>query len=258
MFIKRNLLKLFAVIVLVIILIWLFLYLKSDTDYIKINIALSTLGQIFSIPAFFFLLWNYWESKNKEIGLRKDEVDKFWHEYCPVIIIGSPCDLSQNRCDIDLNDNRSNPTDERGVKYFSIGNIGTRPAFNIKIFIDKNLEFNNPKKHFISNLQSSNLQPYQQSFDYICSKYHINPDNMEITYEIFYLCDFLESCGLEGKCKKLFIKLEYETSPNSKISKKIESIFECCLECKQNDNSIKISHILMKEYRFLKKANNKN
>lgn len=219
-------LKILLPILVPAILIFLcFIPDKSETQNQLLNVvaAIGTLG------ALLFLILDKFEKE-------KEEKEKFWHEHLPYLTIGSPCDPTQNRCDINLLTNLDDSTNNRGCRFFSISNFSTANAYNLTIELSTSLDFeNNPgRNHYIDLVpitQFSVGNGFIENVHYIYSKYHINPNTKEVKLDEFDLCNFTNNCDTKRDLKTIFIRLEYFSTPLISISKKIISVFKVDLEC---------------------------
>ncbi len=192
--------------------------IEDFSSYMNLLAGLSTLGALLS-----FL-------HDKELT-RQSEDQKYWHSYMPFLMLSSPCDPTQNYCDINILDNKSDYTPSRGNIYFSVPNFSNATAYNVKI------EFST-KKGFLTTETKCffiDVVPITQgdgnNLRFVYSKYNISPDSKEILLDEFDLCGFASNCSIaKERHKELFAKLSYQSSPNA-ASHHLETIFKVTIEC---------------------------
>ncbi len=205
---------------------------------------LQIIGGIGTFGALLFLIF---DKADKE----QEEKEIFWHDHLPYLTIGSPCDPTQNRCDINLLNNPDAPWDSyRGLAYFSISNFSSVNAYDIIIKISTSLVFeeNATRSHYIGMIPVTSDS--WQNLQFIYSKYHINPLTKEVLLDDFDLCNFTSNCDTKKNFKVLYIRLEYRSTLLERISKKIKSDFKIDLECgeKNGIKSIEINNIVRLNY----------
>lgn len=232
------------IIVAIISVPWLFPYWVSDKqNWINAIAALGTLG------ALIFLIID-------KIEKEKAEKEVFWHEHLPYLTVGSPCDPTQNRCDINLLENNDDIGD-RGSVLFSIVNFSDANAYDVQFEISTSKAFSNDytRKHFIDFVPVYAPPVHQfaaaNGVSFFYSKFHIDPDSKEVRLDEFDICNFANNCEVNKGLKTLFIRLSYFSASELSIQKKVTSVFKVNLECENKDGvrSVIINNIIRIEYK---------
>jgi hypothetical protein len=210
------------------------------------NLLLTIVSAVGTFGALLFLIID-------KIEKEKEEKVVFWHEHLPYLTVGSPCDPTQNRCEINLLTNIDDISN-RGCILFSITNFSTANAYDVTIKISTSPDFeqNQARYHFIDMvpiIQYTNENWYN-NIHYIYSKYHINPQTKDVLLDEFDLCNFTNNCDTKRGLKTIYIRLEYWSTPAKYISKKIINDFKVELECGETDSirQIMINNILRVNY----------
>lgn len=231
------------VLIPVVLVLTCFIPCRTDTQ----NQLLNVVSAIGTIGALLFLIFDKKENEN-------EEKQKFWHEHLPYLTIGSPCDPTQNRCEINLltnNDSYSN----RGSLLFSIPNFSSANAYNVTIDLSTTQDFKNNqiRSHYIDIIPVTQYSSQSDSYNnihFLYSKYHINPSTKEVLLDEFDLCNFTSNCDTKRGLKTIFIRLQYFSTPLLSISKKTTSVFKIDLECGEDSGQriIFINNILRHSY----------
>lgn len=188
-----------------------------------------------------------------KIDKEKEDKEKFWHEHLPYLTVGSPCDPTQNRCEINLLTNIDDISN-RGCLLFSITNFSSANAYDVTIKISTTSDFeqNHVRHHFIDMVPviQYTKENWYNNIHYIYSKYHINPLTKEVLLDEFDLCNFTNNCDTKRGLKTIYIRLEYNSTPAKTISKRIITDFKVDLECGEIDSKrqILINNILRVNY----------
>ena len=191
---------------------------EDFSSYMNLLAGLATLGALLS-----FL-------HDRELA-KKSEDQKYLHSYMPFLMLSSPCDPTQNYCDINILDNKSDYTPSRGNIYFSVPNFSNATAYNLKIEFGTKKEFlpTESKCFFIDVVPIT--QGDGNNLRFVYSKFNISPDSKEILLDEFDLCGFASNCSIaKERHKELFAKLSYHSSPNS-LSPQLETTFKVTIEC---------------------------
>jgi hypothetical protein len=221
--------------------------IPSDTE--KQNQLLSVVAAVGTLGALLFLIFD-------KLQREGDERQQFWHDHLPYVTLSSPCDPTQNRCDIDIQTN-FDPYNDRGARYFSIVNFSNANAYDINVDICTTSDFcNSPvRSHYIDFLPVYSEPAFEGSdpngLKFIYSKYHINPITKEVLLDEFDLCNFIQNCNIVRGLKTVYVKLTYHSSPVTTIVKKIKSVFKVDLECGEVDPGhrfVKINNIILIKY----------
>lgn len=235
-----------AICILLIIVLIPFIFPTLNLDRaIWVN-GISSVG---TIGALLFLIF-------EKIGKDKVEKEIFWHQHLPYLTVGSPCDPTQNRCEINLLQN-NDEIGNRGAILFSIVNFSRANAFDIHISISASKEFNNDstRSHYIDFIPVYNhpIEEYgtASGVNFIYSKFHISPTTKDVRLDEFDICNFANNCDVKKGLKTIFIKLKYFSSSNLIIRKEIISVFKIDLECGEMDGSrsVIINNIIRLDYK---------
>jgi hypothetical protein len=196
--------------------------LRNTTDYMSWLAGLSTLGALLS-----FLY-------DKELNRRSEE-QKYWHSYMPFLILSSPCDPTQNYCDINILDNTSEFNSSRENIYFSIPNFSNATAYDVRVdfSVNRNFLLGETRSFFIDVIPATDNGGNNLRFLY--SKFNLSPESKEIQLDEFDLCGFSSNCKYaKEKHKELFGKLSYQSSPVNKEALRFETIFKVTIECDED------------------------
>ena len=142
------------------------------------NQLLNVVSAVGTIGALLFLILDKIENV-------VDQRQMFWQGHLPYLTVSSPCDPSQNRCDINVLKNFDSYND-RGATYFSIVNFSKCNAHNITVQICVAADFSNSpiRQHFIDFLPVLSESMYElgdpNGVKYVYSKYHINPNTRQV------------------------------------------------------------------------------
>lgn len=182
---------------------------------------------------------------------KESENNKYWNDNLPVISIGSPCNILQNACEIDIS---KDFWDENWAILFRLGNFSktTAWALSLEFYSDEVCASESLRSLYVSEVPVTNLSDKEGGIP-IYSKYHVNPKTKEISYNEFKICECLNDCSADKKrsdIKDLFIKCSYSSCLDQKCAKRIESIFQIKLECTCGsvDKEIFIKSIVRKTY----------
>ena len=203
----------------------------------------TILSAVFGLVTICLLLWQQNQSNKKEL-------DSFYHSSLPFVVIGSPCFLDQNYCDINILDK---PDKQKGCRYFSVGNFGDKIAFSVSVRVSKDEDFKSDTRDYYFGFllpEKNNLNYYNpRDSEGLFSKTRRNLITKDLITEDFSICDFMSSCStVDGNIAKLFIQVEYYSSPNTKFAKKFISVFDVKIKCENDPKSLKISSIMITKF----------
>jgi len=200
-------------------------------------------------------VYKYFQNKEREQENIEREDQQFWQQYYPILNISSPCDTSQNSCELNIANNKSVLHEERGSMLFCIYGMNENIAYDVVVTISacKDFTAGSPlRRHYISNVNHFMYDDGEKEVDdngkkkkikisgmeymhgMVYSKYHVDPETKEVQMEDFKICDFVKQCPANETatdCKYLYVRLEYATSPLLEIAKKITSTFSLCIQC---------------------------
>ena len=220
---------------------WFFLCLWSFIeliwDFVSKNsvIILQAIESLSTCIAAIFAIVIY--KKNKI----KDE-NRYRNENLPVITIGSPCDVTQNACDINILSNYDvDENDDNWTCLFKLANFSKTTARDIS------LGFYSDEKctcllHslFIQEVPITTNNNWWVS---IYSKLSINPESKKISYTEFNILDALKKCWCDCNneaIKNIYAKCIYYSSPDHTVAMRIISWFTIKLRC---DDAVIITSI---------------
>ena len=141
---------------------WIFpCWFPDKANWINGTAALGTLG------ALIFLIID-------KVEKEREEKEIFWHEHLPYLTVGSPCDPTQNRCEINLLEN-IDEIGSRGAILFSIVNFSSANAFDVNIDISTSTQFEPEytRKHFIDFIPV--YRPQRDEYSYANASTINNP-----------------------------------------------------------------------------------
>lgn len=181
---------------------------------------------------------------------KKQDNNKYWNDNLPVITIWSPCDVTQNACEIDITQNLND--DINGSCLFRVGNFSKTTAWNLEIhFCSDEHCLKILRKLYIQEIPTTvKTTDENQIWTPIYSKFHIDPNTKETSYTEYNICNSLQDCNSDARSwciKNLFIFCKYYSSPDIKISSEIISTFKVQLEC-INWWWVQIKSIVRKSY----------
>lgn len=162
---------------------------------------------------------------------KRKENNQYWNDNLPVVTLWSPCDVTQNACDINLLDNSE---DEKGSCLFKLGNFSKTTAWNLTIDFYSDLEHCN--KLYSTYIQEIPITQNSEWWIPIYSKYAVNPLTKEISYQEFNLTESLCQCCCDQnnqKVKKLYAQCTYFSSPDHNIAIELQTYFEIRLKCEE-------------------------
>lgn len=110
-----------------------------------------------TFAAFIFLAIEFSKNRRSEKRTQEMEEHRFWHDHLPVLTLASPCDVTQNYCDINIANNVA-VIEERGNELFSIVNFSSCTAFDVSIEISANENFTNVNSRYAHYY--SEVHPY--------------------------------------------------------------------------------------------------
>lgn len=248
-FILKNvwILSFFSVFAVGLFLMWLLpgpMRNLTNEDWISYFESSGTIG------AFLYLIL-------EKITSEKESKHLQWQSQMPFVTITSPCDPTQNFCNINIL-TTGDDEEGRGLRYFSVCNHGRVNAFDISISFSISPDFEVPfHEHYISYLSplggllTTGAYEFQ---DFIYSKYSINPISKNVDNTDFEICGCLDNCSISptnSDEKVFFVKIEYYSSFSKNYRYKIASKFKVLVKCNKFSENATNKEVMIKSIQIL-------